>query len=131
MSKPHEQCKRFSHTKLSGIAQVLLIFQCSNVIPIPLLEYCIAIQNSKTCSSLSNTQVTWWCWLMCMHEPALGISCARAVSYPECMNRDLSFYFLSMMKCFPPIVLLPHLIAHQILYCAAPQETQLAFLLWK
>ena len=36
----------------SGIAWILLIFQSSIAIPIPGLQYCIAIQNSKTCSSL-------------------------------------------------------------------------------
>ena len=48
----HEQRMCFVQTNLSGIAWVLLIFQSSIAIPIPGLQYCIAIQNSKTCSSL-------------------------------------------------------------------------------
>ena len=50
----HEQFMRFARTQFSGIAQVLLIFHCSIAIPIPGLWYCIAIQNSKTCSSLQS-----------------------------------------------------------------------------
>ena len=36
----------------AGIAPVLLIFNCSIAIPIPEVQYCIAIQNIKTCSAL-------------------------------------------------------------------------------
>ena len=43
---------RFDQTSFSDIARVLLVFQSSIAIPIPGLQYCIAIQNSKTCSSL-------------------------------------------------------------------------------
>ena len=49
---PHEQCIHFPWTIFSGIDGVLLIFHSSIAIPIPELQYCIAIQNSKTCSSL-------------------------------------------------------------------------------
>ena len=50
---PYEQCTRFKLPNLSRIASVLLIFHISIAIPIPELQYCVAIQNSKTCSSLS------------------------------------------------------------------------------
>ena len=36
----------------AGIARVLLIVNCRIAIPIPELQYCIAIQNNKTCSAL-------------------------------------------------------------------------------
>lgn len=51
---PHDQCTHFAPTNVSGIAWVLLIFQSSTAIPIPGLQYCIGIQNSKTCSSLTH-----------------------------------------------------------------------------
>ena len=54
---PYLKCSMSSACALlgqfsAGIAQVLLIFNCSITIPIPELQYCIAIQNSKTCSPL-------------------------------------------------------------------------------
>ena len=57
---PYLKCSMSSACALlgqfsAGIAQVLLIFNCSIAIPIPELQYCIAIQNSKTCSALYST----------------------------------------------------------------------------
>ena len=60
MQFPYMKCHMSSAFTLLGqysasIAQVLLIFNCSIAIPIPELQYCIAIQNSKTCSALSSS----------------------------------------------------------------------------
>ena len=47
-----------AHALIRNFFLVLLLFQSSIAIPIPGLQYCIAIQNSKTCSSLAKWK---WC----------------------------------------------------------------------
>ena len=61
---PYLKCSMSSACALlerfcAGIAPVLLIFNCSIAIPIPEVQYCIAIQNSKTCSALPPTHPNW------------------------------------------------------------------------